>query len=250
MVKFFYGSCGNICQRNLTVNEVTPVCRALVMMWQFMVLCRTTGWWGLYAGADAWGQAKQSNAATGLPLMSGRSLATLVEYYLTVEDRAQAESFLQAILGHPNARLDRMSRLLQESRPTRLLRWACFRISRFGFADEPYRMGCSCLRPMILRWPCRWCSVCMVPGLRVILFGAMGHAVGRVAYSCLSDVHGGDVLDPAERRINALATIKKVRTQYRIDPDRIYLPGMSNVGIGAWMIRMHHADLTEPEHDE
>ena len=38
-----------------------------------------------------------------------------------------------------------------------------------------------------------------------------------------------------------LATIRTVQHQYHIDPDRIFLTGMSNGGIGAWMIGMHHA---------
>jgi hypothetical protein len=38
-----------------------------------------------------------------------------------------------------------------------------------------------------------------------------------------------------------LATIRHVRAHYRIDPNRLYLTGMSNGGIGAWIIGMHHA---------
>ncbi len=38
-----------------------------------------------------------------------------------------------------------------------------------------------------------------------------------------------------------LATMRVVQERYHIDPDRIYLTGMSNGGIGAWIIGMHHA---------
>ena len=38
-----------------------------------------------------------------------------------------------------------------------------------------------------------------------------------------------------------LATIRAVQARYHIDPDRVYLTGMSNGGIGAWIIGMHHA---------
>ena len=41
----------------------------------------------------------------------------------------------------------------------------------------------------------------------------------------------------------ALAVLAEVAGQYHIDPDRIFLTGMSNGGIGAWIIGMHHADL-------
>ncbi len=38
-----------------------------------------------------------------------------------------------------------------------------------------------------------------------------------------------------------LATIRAVQARYHIDSDRVYLTGMSNGGIGAWIIGMHHA---------
>ena len=39
-----------------------------------------------------------------------------------------------------------------------------------------------------------------------------------------------------------LATIQEVQRQYAIDPDRIFLTGMSNGGIGTYIIGTHHAD--------
>ena len=38
-----------------------------------------------------------------------------------------------------------------------------------------------------------------------------------------------------------LATIRAVEVRYRIDPDRVFLTGMSNGGIGAYLIGAHHA---------
>ena len=40
-----------------------------------------------------------------------------------------------------------------------------------------------------------------------------------------------------------LATIRSVQRRYHIDPDRIFLTGMSNGGIGTWIIGMHDAPL-------
>ena len=40
-----------------------------------------------------------------------------------------------------------------------------------------------------------------------------------------------------------LATLHEVRSQYHIDPDRVFLTGMSNGGTGAWLIGMNHAPL-------
>jgi len=39
-----------------------------------------------------------------------------------------------------------------------------------------------------------------------------------------------------------LQVLHDVQMQYHVDPDRIFLTGMSNGGIGAWIIGMHHAD--------
>ena len=46
---------------------------------------------------------------------------------------------------------------------------------------------------------------------------------------------------PDGRKRLVLATIRTVQRRYHIDPDRIFLTGMSNGGIGAWLIGMHHA---------
>lgn len=40
-----------------------------------------------------------------------------------------------------------------------------------------------------------------------------------------------------------LATIREVKSRYHVDTNRIFLTGMSNGGIGAWIIGMHHADV-------
>lgn len=40
-----------------------------------------------------------------------------------------------------------------------------------------------------------------------------------------------------------LETIRQVAHRYHIDPDRVFLTGMSNGGIGTWLIGMHHAPL-------
>jgi pimeloyl-ACP methyl ester carboxylesterase len=40
-----------------------------------------------------------------------------------------------------------------------------------------------------------------------------------------------------------LETIRQTRQRYHVDPGRVFLTGMSNGGIGAWLIGMHHAPL-------
>ncbi len=39
-----------------------------------------------------------------------------------------------------------------------------------------------------------------------------------------------------------LGILDSLSQEYHVDPDRVFLTGMSNGGIGAWIIGMHHAD--------
>ncbi len=239
MVKSFYGWCRNICRRSVTVNEGPPARRALVMTLQFMVLVGLLAVGGLYAGADTVGQA--THTATGSPPTSDQALATLVEHYLAAEDRARAESLLQAILDHPDARPERVSRLLQESRtyetapvgvlPNRPIRVRGKTFSYGLFVPPSYDHEVAlplvvCLHgagftgdSYLERWTARLgeSSILACPTVRM---GAWWTRLGEEL---------------------VLGTIQAVRARYRIDPNRIYLTGMSNGGIGAWIIGMHHA---------
>ncbi len=59
--------------------------------------------------------------------------------------------------------------------------------------------------------------------------------------ACPTDPMGAWFTRGAEELV--LATIRSVQRRYHIDPDRIFLTGMSNGGIGAWVIGMHDAPL-------
>lgn len=89
-------------------------------------------------------------------------------------------------------------------------------------------------------------------GLVICLHGAgfMGEAYldrwqarlgDRYILACPSYSMGAWWTRPAEELV--LATMRDVMARYSVDPDRVFLTGMSNGGIGAWIIGMHHADL-------
>ncbi len=63
----------------------------------------------------------------------------------------------------------------------------------------------------------------------------------RYILACPSYSMGAWWTRPAEELV--LATMRDVMVRYHVDPDRVFLTGMSNGGIGAWIIGMHHADL-------
>ena len=90
--------------------------RALAIIQRCVAFVGVLAVGGLFADVAAWGQETQSGSAGVQPQASVQPLATLVARYLTVEDRGQAESLLQAILVHPQASLERVSAVLQEGR--------------------------------------------------------------------------------------------------------------------------------------
>ena len=195
----------------------------------------------LYVGHGAWGQEMQSGPAIEEPEVSGKSLASLVAQYLTIDDREQAESLLQAILVHPRASLERVSEVLQEGRT--------YQAAPVGMLpSQPVRVRGKTFSYGLFVPPAYDPDVALP--LVVCLHGAgftgdsylERWATRLGAWSilaCPTTMAGTWWTRPSEELV--LATIEAVRAQYRIDPDRIYLTGMSNGGIGAWIIGMHHA---------
>ena len=195
----------------------------------------------LHADSGAWGQEVPSGSATAPSQASDQSLATLVTQYLTVEDREGAASSLQAILVHPEASLERVGEVLRDSR-----------------TYEAAPVGRLPSQPVRVRGKTLSYGLFVPPGydpevaspLVVCLHGAgftgdsylerWATRLGEWSIlACPTTMAGTWWTRPSEELV--LATIESVRAQYRIDPDRIYLTGMSNGGIGAWIIGMHHA---------
>ena len=193
------------------------------------------------AGAGAWERPTQSGAATGSLRTSGQSLAALVAHYLAVEDRGRAESVLQTILAHPDATPERVSRLLKQRR-----------------TYDPAPVGILPTQPIRVRGrtfsyglfvPPSYDPAAALP-LVICLHGAgfTGDAylerwVARLGESFLlacPTIRMGTWWTRLGEKL-VLDTIQAVRARYRVDPNRIYLTGMSNGGVGAWIIGMHHA---------
>ena len=221
--------------RSVTVNKGAFARRGLGMMPQFLVVVSLLAVGSLYAGQGVRGQETQSGSA------AGQSLATLITRYLTVEDRVSAEPLLQAILAHPRASLQRVSRLLRASRT--------YEAAPVGMLpNQPVRVRGRTLSYGLFVPPAYDPEVAFP--LVVCLHGAgfTGDSYlerwatrlgGSHILACPTSMAGTWWTRRSEDLV--LATIKTVRAQYRIDPDRIYLTGMSNGGIGAWIIGMHYA---------
>ena len=194
---------------------------------------------GLSAGA--WGQVERVDSTDVQLQASGSFLPTLVREYLTVEDRGQAESLLQAILDHPQASLERVSGLLRASRT--------YEAAPVGMLpSQPVRVRGKTLSYGLFVPPAYdpdvvWPLVVCLHGAGFTGDSYLERWATRLGewsiLACPTTMAGTWWTRPSEELV--LATIEAVRAHYRIDPDRIYLTGMSNGGIGAWIIGMHHA---------
>lgn len=192
-------------------------------------------------GAGAWERPTQSGAATGSLRTSGQSLAALVAHYLAVEDRGRAESVLQTILAHPDATPERVSRLLKQRRTYDAAPVGMLPTQPIRVRGRTFSYG--------LFVPTSYDPAAALP-LVICLHGAgfTGDAylerwVARLGESFLlacPTIRMGTWWTRLGEEL-VLGTIQAVRTRYRVDPNRIYLTGMSNGGVGAWIIGMHHA---------
>ncbi len=174
---------------------------------------------------------------------SAGNLASLVRQFLDTGDSDEAERLLQGILSDEQTSIEAVSRIIREgrtyqSRPIGMLpseqivvRGRSYPLSLFvpasyettksyallvclhgyGFTGEEY----------VERWRAR-----------------MGE---DYLLACPTYPSGAWFTRYAEELV--LETIRDIRRQYHIDPDRIFLTGMSNGGIGAWLIGMHHAPV-------
>lgn len=173
----------------------------------------------------------------------GEGLASLVYRFLDTGEANEAERLLQAILSDEKASVEVVSQIIEregayQRQPVEILPReqiivhgrtyplslsipASYQTSKsyalivclhgYGFTGEEY----------LERWRAR-----------------LGEGY---LLACPTYPSGAWFTRPAEELV--LETIREVRRQYHIDPNRIFLTGMSNGGIGAWLIGMHHAPL-------
>ncbi len=168
-------------------------------------------------------------------------LRQLVQDYLTTEDTEQAKELLTAILQNKDATVSALEEIIRagpsyDSQPVGVLPEM-----RVVVRDRTYEVSLAV--PDSYRPSNSY-------GLVVCLHGA---GFTGAAYlerwrprlgedyllACPTYPQGAWFTRRAEDLV--LATIRAVQRRYRIAPDRIFLTGMSNGGIGAWLIGMHHA---------
>ncbi len=170
-------------------------------------------------------------------------LKTQVFRYLDGTGADEAAHTLQAILSDPSATIDQVARIIQTERDYAPQPTGTIPDERVDAQGRAYNLALS-VPPTY--------QPAKSYGLVVCLHGAgfTGEAylerwqtrLGEdYVVACPTTPMGAWFTRGAEELV--LATIRSVQRRYHIDPDRIFLTGMSNGGIGAWLIGMHHAPL-------
>lgn len=184
-----------------------------------------------------------ADGSTAQPAAAVSTLATEVFSYLDEPDTDRAERTLRDLLRAPGAGVDEVRRIIQTGRPYHPQPVGTMPDERIVVRDRTYRYALSV--PLTYKPEKGY-------GLVVCLHGAgfTGDAyldrwqsrLGEdYVLACPTYPAGAWFARQAEDLV--LAVIRAVRARYHIDPDRIFLTGMSNGGIGTWLIGMHHAPL-------
>ncbi len=170
-------------------------------------------------------------------------MKTQVFRYLDSTNTDEAARTLQAMLSDPNATIDQAIRIIQTERDYAPQPIGTIPDERVDVQGRAYHLALSV--PLTYQPAKDY-------GLVVCLHGAgfTGEAylerwqvrLGEdYVLACPTVPMGAWFTRGAEELV--LATIRSVQRRYHIDPDRIFLTGMSNGGIGAWVIGMHDAPL-------
>ena len=170
-------------------------------------------------------------------------LKTQVFRYLDSTDTDEVARTLQAILSDPYATIDQTIRIIQTERDYAPQPTGTIPDERIDVRGRAYHLALSI--PPTYQPTENY-------GLVVCLHGAgfTGEAylerwqvrLGKdYVLACPTVPTGAWFTRGAEELV--LATIHSVQRRYHIDPDRIFLTGMSNGGIGTWVIGMHDAPL-------
>lgn len=170
-------------------------------------------------------------------------LASQVWQYLTTQESEQAHAILTSIVHRPEATIQVVQDILRKGQPHGLQPVGILPDEQVVVRDRPYRLSLSI--PQSYEPTHDYALVVCLHGAGFTGEAYLDRWKSRLGenyiLACPTYPAGAWFTRRAEDLV--LATVQVVRQRYRIDPDRIFLSGMSNGGIGAWLIGMHHAPL-------
>jgi len=187
-------------------------------------------------GAPAPGFAEETGSAVA-------GLASHVFQYLDAADSDAAERLLQDILSDENVSIDTISQLIRTGRTYQSQPVGNLPHEQIVIRGQAYPL--SLFIPPTYQASKSYSLVVCLHG-----FGFTGEEYlerwkARLGedylLACPTYPSGAWFTRRAEDLV--LATIRDLRIRYHIDSNRIFLTGMSNGGIGTWLIGMHHAPL-------
>ena len=172
-----------------------------------------------------------------------QDLSPLVFEYVDTTDGEAADRLLQTILARADASIETVTRIIQTERVYQPQPIGTLADEQITIQGRSYSLALSV--PLTYQ-PSKGY------GLVVCLHGAgftgdvylerwQARLGDEYLLACPTYPSGAWFTRRAEELV--LATIQYVRRRYHVDPDRIFLTGMSNGGIGTWLIGMHHAPL-------
>lgn len=175
------------------------------------------------------------------PVSDPESLASQVFRYLDTVNGEEADRLLHEIQRDPEASLERVMRIIQTER--------IYQAQPIGTLSNEQVQSHGRSYPLALSVPLTY-QPSKGYGLVVCLHGAgftgdvylerwQSRLGDDYILACPTYAAGAWFTKAAEDLV--LASIRQVSDRYHVDPDRIFLTGMSNGGIGVWLIGMHHA---------
>ncbi len=201
----------------------------IVLRWMIILSAFLTG-----SGAFSFAESSAQSAG---------SLASLVHQFLDAGDSDEAERLLQGILSDEQASIEAVSQIIKGGRVYQSQPVGTLPREEVVVRRQTYPL--SLFVPASYKTAKRHALIVCLHG-----FGFTGEEylerwrtrLGEgYLLACPTYPSGAWFTRRAEELV--LETIRDVTRRYHIDPDRIFLTGMSNGGIGAWLIGMHHAPL-------
>ncbi len=178
-----------------------------------------------------------------VPAPTIKSLASLVLQFLDTPDSNEAGQLLQQILSDQRASVETVSQILRAERTYQNQPVGNLPGEQIAVRGQTYPL--SLFIPPTYQASRAYALVVCLHG-----FGFTGEEylerwrtrLGEdYLLACPTYPSGAWFTRRAEELV--LETIRQAGHRYHVDPDRIFLTGMSNGGIGAWLIGMHHAPL-------
>jgi len=172
---------------------------------------------------------------------TSRPLGELVGAYLQADDAEKAETLLASVEADPGATVEEVERILSAG-PVYLDEPVGMQPSQsVRVRERTYRYGLYV--PSSYRPTKEYALVICLHGAGFTGDSYLERWQTRLGedylLACPTLIQGTWWTRTAEELV--LATLQDVVTRYRIDPDRVFLTGMSNGGIGTYIIGSHHA---------